>query len=131
VLDKKNYLEGKSLANLARKYQEQQQVEKTVQEQSKVNTRKYLLTPGEKIIGLAFAGLVCFGSIHLISNQAQIYKVNKDIQEVQTSIKEQQKTNSDLQVQVSELSTYERIWEKAKKMGLELNENNVKVVQGK
>lgn len=119
------------MANLARKYQEQQQVEQTVQEQSKVNTRKALLTPGEKIIGLAFAGMVCFGSIQLISNQAQIYKVNKDIQEVQTSIKEQQKTNSDLQVQVSELSTYERIWAKAKKMGLELNENNIKVVQGK
>ena len=119
------------MGNLAREYQQQQQIEQTVKEQSKVNTKKYWLTPGEKIIGIAFAGLVCFGSIHLISNQAQIYKVNKEIQEVQTSIKEQQKTNNDLQVQVSELSTYERIWEKAKKMGLELNENNVKVVQGK
>jgi cell division protein FtsL len=119
------------LSNLARKYQDQEQVEQTVQQKRKVNTRRYWLTPGEKIMGLAFAGLVCFGSIHIISNQAQIYKVNKDIQEVQTAIKEQQKTNSDLQVQVSELSTYERIWAKAKKMGLKLNENNVKVVQGK
>lgn len=119
------------MSNLARKYQDQEQVEQTVQQKRKVNTRRYWLTPGEKIMGLAFAGLVCFGSIHIISNQAQIYKVNKDIQEVQTAIKEQQKTNSDLQVQVSELSTYERIWAKAKKMGLKLNENNVKVVQGK
>ncbi|WP_316252525.1 hypothetical protein [Bacillus aquiflavi] len=30
---------------------------------------------------------------------------------------------------MSELSTYERIWEKAQKLGLKLNENNVKVVQ--
>lgn len=119
------------MGNLAREYQQQQQEKKAVQEQSKVIIRKSWLTPGEKVIGLAFAGLICFGSIHLISNQAQIYKVNKEIQEVQTSIKEQQKTNSDLQVQVGELSTYERIWKKAKKMGLELNENNVKVVQGK
>jgi cell division protein FtsL len=81
------------------------------------------------VLGLAFAGMVCFGAIHMISNQSQIYQVNKQIQQVQTSIKEQQKVNSDLNVQVSELSTYERILAKAKSMGLVLNENNVKVVQ--
>ena len=42
---------------------------------------------------------------------------------------EQQKVNSDLEVQVSELSTYERIWEKAKQLGLTLNEDNVKGVE--
>ncbi|HEY2421468.1 MAG TPA: cell division protein FtsL [Neobacillus sp.] len=119
------------MSNLARKYQEQQQIEQPVRKHSNGIDRKYWLTPGEKIMGLVFAGMVCFGAVHLISNQAEIYQVNKDIQGVQTSIKELQKTNSDLQVQVSELSTYERIWDKAKKMGLSLNENNVKVVQGK
>ncbi len=119
------------MGNLARKYQQQQQVVPTEQEQRNGNPKKYLLTPGEKILGLAFAGMVCFGAIHLISNQAEIYQVNKDIQDVQTTMKEQQKVNSDLQVQVSELSNYQRIWDKAKKMGLALNENNVKVVQQK
>nr|WP_263328103.1 cell division protein FtsL [Neobacillus sp. Marseille-Q6967] len=118
------------MSNLARKFQ-QQQVEKTVQEQRSVKTKKYWLTPGEKIIGLVFTGLVCFGAVHIISNQAEIYQVNSDIQELQTSIKEMEKVNSDLAVQKSELSTYERIWEKAKEMGLVLNENNVKVVHEK
>jgi cell division protein FtsL len=75
--------------------------------------------------------MVCLGAVQMISNQAQIYKVNQKIQEAQASIKDQQKVNGDLKVQVSELSTYQRIWDKAKSMGLELNENNVKVVQGK
>lgn len=119
------------MSNLAREFQQQQQVERTVQEQSIVKTKKHWLTPGEKIIGVVFTGLVCFGAVHLISNQAEIYQVNKDIQEVQTSINELEKVNNDLQVQVSELSTYERIWEKAKQMGLVLNENNVKVVHEK
>jgi cell division protein FtsL len=119
------------LSNLARKYQEQQQVKPAIQELQHVKTKKYWLTPGEKMISLVFAGLVCFGAVHIISNQSQIYKVNKDVQDVQTSIKEQKKANSDLQVQVSELSNYQRIWDKAKKMGLQLNENNVKVVQQK
>lgn len=121
------------MSNLARKYQQQQQqqVEQTVQKMIQEKISKSWLTPGEKIIGVAFAGLLCFGAVHLISNQAKIYEVNKDIQVVQAQVKEQQKVNGDLQVQVSELSTYERIWEKAKKMGLVLDENNVKVVQGK
>ncbi|WML49346.1 hypothetical protein RCG23_04745 [Neobacillus sp. PS3-34] len=48
----------------------------------------------------------------MISNQAKIYSVNKDIQDIQVSMKEQEKVNSDLKDQVSELSTYERIWER-------------------
>jgi cell division protein FtsL len=119
------------MSSLARKFQQQQQVERTVQERSIVKTKKHWLTPGEKVIGVVFTGLVCFGAVHLISNQAEIYQVNKEIQEVQISINELEKVNNDLQVQVSELSTYERIWEKAKQMGLVLNENNVKVVHEK
>ncbi|WHY02284.1 cell division protein FtsL [Neobacillus sp. DY30] len=119
------------MSNLARKFQQQQHVERTVQEHSIVKTKKHWLTPGEKIIGIVFTGLVCFGAVNLISNQAEIYQVNREIQEIQTSINEVEKVNSDLQVQVSELSTYERIWEKAKEMGLVLNENNVKVVHEK
>jgi len=34
-------------------------------------------------------------------------------------------------MQIGELSAYDRIWEKAKEMGLKLNENNVKAVEGK
>jgi cell division protein FtsL len=120
------------MSNLARELEQQKRLQnQAVQEPKKANTTKSWFTPGEKMLGILFAGMVCFGAVHMISTQAKIYKVNKDIQEVQTSIKDQQKVNSDLQVQVNELSTYERIWSKAKKMGLELNENNVKVVQGK
>ncbi|NRD78777.1 cell division protein FtsL [Bacillus sp. BRMEA1] len=119
------------MGNLARNLQEQH-VEQTVQEDRRqIKIRKSWLTPGEKIIGVTFAGLVCFGAIHLISNESKIYDVNKDIQTVQDKVKEQQKENSDLQVQVSDLSNYQRIYEKAKEMGLQVNENNVKVVQGK
>jgi cell division protein FtsL len=119
------------LSNLARKVQEQQRTEQTVRDERQVKIKKSWLTPGEKIIGVVFAGVVCFGAAHLLNNQAKIYDVNKEIQTVDAKVKEQQKVNSDLQVQVSELSTYERIYEKAKQMGLILNENNVKVVQQK
>ncbi|CAH2713361.1 Cell division protein FtsL [Neobacillus rhizosphaerae] len=117
------------MSNLARNIERQQQVEQTVKKQSQLKIKKSWLTPGEKIIGIAFAGLVCFGSVHLISNQAKIYNVNRDIQTVEGQVNELQKVNNDLKVQVSEMSTYERIKAKAEKMGLVFNENNVKVVQ--
>jgi cell division protein FtsL len=120
------------MSNLARELQEQQKEQQTqdIQKQKRA-VKKSWLTPGEKFLSLAFAGLVCLGAIQMISNQAKIYNVNEDIQQVQSSIKDQQKVNGDLKVQVSKLSNYNRIADKAKKMGLELNENNVKVVQEK
>lgn len=120
------------MENLARNLQEQKHFEQPVETNKQtLKVRKSWLTPGEKILGVAFAGIVCFGAIHIISNQAKIYEVNKDIQKVEDKIKAQQQVNSDLQAQVKGLSNYQRIYEKAKKMGLQLNENNIKVVQEK
>lgn len=120
------------MSNLARDLQQhRQQVVKTDQQRVPIKIRKSWLTPGEKIIGVAFAGLVCFGAVHLISNQAKIYEVNKEIQSIETKVMEQQKVNNDLHAQVKELSSYDRIFKKAKEMGLIINENNVKVVQEK
>ena len=73
--------------------------------------------------------MVCFGSVHIISNQASIYQVNKEIQDTKVTVQEQEKSNSDLTIQVSELSQYERIRDKAQELGLTLNDQNVKVVQ--
>ena len=73
--------------------------------------------------------MVCFGSVHIISNQASIYEVNKEIQDTKVTIQEQEKSNSDLTIQVNELSQYERIRDKAQELGLTLNDQNIKVVQ--
>lgn len=122
------------MSNLARKYQQEKQYEQQnkgqVLQQPKKRKRLWL-TPGEKVLGLLFGAMVCFGSVHMISAQASIYEINKDIVTMETSIGEQKKVNNDLKMQVSELSTYERIWEKARELGLKLNENNVKVVRDK
>lgn len=123
---------GEEMGNLARKYQQEQQYEQqrhTVKVPQKVKVKNPWLSPGEKILGLVFTGIVCFGAVHIVSNQAAIYEINKEIQDTKVSIQEQTKVNGDLEMQISELSTYERIWEKAKELGLKLNENNVKAVQ--
>ncbi|MFE8703635.1 cell division protein FtsL [Cytobacillus sp. FJAT-54145] len=117
------------MSNLARKLQQEQRQQQVVQSPSKVKVKNSWLSPGEKILGLTFCAVMCFGAVNIVSNQAAIYEVNRDIQETKMSINEQAKANNDLEMQVSELKTYERIWAKAKELGLKLNENNVKVVQ--
>ncbi|WP_075981024.1 cell division protein FtsL [Bacillus massilinigeriensis] len=120
------------MSNLARKLQQEQEHRRKIERKEsskKARISKSWLSPGEKILLLIFGAALCFGGIHLVSNQAIIYNMNKDIQKTEVSIQNQQKVNNDLKMQVSELSTYDRIIAKAKNLGLKLNENNVKVVQ--
>ena len=116
------------MSNLAKKLQQEQQ-QRAVQEPKKTPLKKAWFSPGEKILGLVFGAICCIVAVQIISNQADIYKLNRDIQVTQSTIVEQQKINSDLEVQISELSMPERVKEKAEKVGLKFNENNVKVVQ--
>lgn len=116
------------MGNLARKLQqEQQQKQLHIKEKAKKNRLGF--SPGEKIIGVSFCAVLCFGAVQIISNQVSIYEINKDMQVTTAYIQKQERINNDLRMQVEELSTYERIWAKAKELGLKLNENNVKVVQ--
>ncbi|GAA3323068.1 hypothetical protein GCM10020331_045460 [Ectobacillus funiculus] len=67
-----------------------------------------------------------YACITLIGNKADLYKVNADFSKLQRSIEEQKKINDDLKAEVEQLSRYDRIAKKAKEMGLEVNEDNVK-----
>ncbi|MEI2663988.1 cell division protein FtsL [Rossellomorea sp. LJF3] len=121
------------MSNLARNY-EQQNVEKSYQsvqaKPKRLNEeRRSVVTPGEKILVAIFAMVFCILAVQIVSTQAAIYDVNKEVQHVETTIEKQEKANTDLKLQVSELSTYERILEKAKELGLNLKEKNVKVVE--
>lgn len=114
--------------SFAKKIQEQQYV----QPQQTVKTvvvRKTKISIGELCLLCALAVMFSLVCVKVISNQASIYQVNKQIQQAEGSIQEQTKVNEDLKVQVKELSEYDRLWKKAEKFGLKRNENNVKVVQ--
>lgn len=119
------------MSNLAKKIQHeiQQQPISTPKHKPEAPKKYYSLTPGERVLAFAFGVLVCVGASFMVSKQAAIYEVNKDIQIVENSIQEQQRINTDLEMQISELSTYERIKEQAERLGLTFNEDNVKVVQ--
>ncbi|CEG22392.1 Cell division protein FtsL [Planococcus massiliensis] len=92
--------------------------------------KQSLITKGEKVLYLSFLAAFVFCALMILQNQSEIQASTQEIQTIEQSIDEKVKQNTDLSVQVSELSTYERIWSKAKESGLKLNEQNVKVVPG-
>lgn len=120
------------MSNLAMKLEQQRQ-EKQNHQQIPVSEpiiikRRATITPGEKLLMVLLVGLFLFGAISIVSKSYAVYQANIDIQKTEAKIEEQTKLNSDLHVQVEELSTYDRIWEKANELGLKLDQNNVKSV---
>ncbi len=106
---------------------EQPQHQPSIKKSKKTNKLKYI-TVTEKLLLLAF--VVVFGvfAVMLLNTQGEIQTTTMEIQKLESEASEIAKQNIDLKVQVSELSTYERIWERAQALGLTLNEKNVKVV---
>lgn len=119
------------MSNLAMKLeqQRQEQIQHMPKQEPIIIKRRATITPGEKFLILVFVSLFVIGAIAIISSSYSVYQANIEIQEIEAQIEKQTKLNSDLHVQVEELSTYDRIWEKAKELGLTLDQNNVKSVQ--
>ena len=93
--------------------------------------RKYKkVTAFEKMLYLLFSVVVAFLAVIILHTQGTIQTTSIEIQSIESDIKKVNNENVDLKVSVSELSRYDRIWEKAKALGLTLNEKNVKVVPG-
>jgi cell division protein FtsL len=121
------------MSNLAMKLeqqrQEQQQQQQMPVQEPIIIKRRASITPGEKFLIVLFVSLFVIGAINIVAKSTAVYQANVEIQKTEAKIEEQTKLNSDLHVQVEELSTYDRIWEKAKELGLTLDQNNVKSVQ--
>lgn len=90
-----------------------------------------LFSKGEKLLFVLLTAIAVVFATMILHTQAQINDTNKEVQVLNREIAETTKQNTELSIQVSEKSTYEVIWNKAKELGLNLNEKNVKVVPGR
>ncbi|GIN91466.1 cell division protein FtsL [Siminovitchia terrae] len=118
------------MSNLAQQLQQNNSVQQ--KEVQKTTVRRHVkISPGEKVLYLLLAAFIIFMAVKIITVQAAVYDTNKEAQEVERNIQKHEKVNADLAMQVDELSRYERVWKKAKELGLNLNENNVKVVENR
>lgn len=117
------------MSNLARKLQQQKQVTTEVHQRPS-NKKKVKglskITPFEKILYLSFIFACFFVGTKIVKTQAAIYDTNLKIQSIKNDVAKQKQHNSELKMKIDELSTYERIWQKAKDLGLNIDSNNVK-----
>ncbi|QUG40997.1 cell division protein FtsL [Psychrobacillus sp. INOP01] len=105
-------------------YPEQPHVKKPAKQRNK------LISRGEKILFVGLLAVVTVLSLMIIQTQTAVRATTTDISLLEKEIDSTVKKNTDLSIQVNELSTYDRIWKKAEELGLKLNEQNVKVVPG-
>ena len=105
-------------------YTEQPHVKKQAKQ------RNNLISRGEKILFIGLLAIVTVLSLMIIQTETAVRATTTDISLLEREMDATVKKNTDLSVQVSELSTYDRIWKKAEELGLKLNEQNVKVVPG-
>ncbi|GGG20985.1 hypothetical protein GCM10007425_14300 [Lysinibacillus alkalisoli] len=106
--------------------QPEQQPRQTPKQQPSHKPKKH--TKLEKFLFVFTLVLLLGLATLVVSRQTQIHAISRDIQAKEISIGKVQEQNSELKMQVNELSQPERIWEIAKSLGLTQNEHNVKVV---
>mgnify|MGYP003550493374 FL=1 len=94
----------------------------------KIRKKSFGISGREKFLILILTLAVISLAIMSLQVQSEINLVNMEIDTLEEQVVAVSNENVGLKVQVGELSTYERIWQKAQELGLTLNEKNVKVV---
>jgi cell division protein FtsL len=120
-------LNNLAFKNQGKKVQKQQHEPQQQQSVQKLN--KFRITLGEKIILIACGAIIASLAIGIISNSAKLYIESREIQTIETKMEDQTKLNNDLRLQVTELSSPERIRRIAEEeLGMKLDSKKVKFV---
>lgn len=117
--------EEEKMTNVAVKYRKKQS-QAEMQQPVVQPVRKAKVTLIEKILYTAFIVFLLYAAVVIVGNKAQMFQTNAKTVDLRNDIEKQKKVNNDLKADVEKLSSYDRIAEKAKSMGLSINENNVK-----
>ncbi len=116
--------------NYQTSYVRELEVPEIPKKQPQIRPSRKVFSDGEKFLFVLFSAILVLFSTMILHTQAQINDTNQEVQLIGKDIAETAKQNMELSIQVKEKSTYEVIWKKAKELGLNPNENNVKVVPG-
>ncbi|NSL50773.1 cell division protein FtsL [Calidifontibacillus erzurumensis] len=114
------------MSNLAYQVSPKKNQHKNVKVKARLK-KKSSLTVGEKFLITFLVFMSALGCMLIISKQAAIIQMNNDIRALESEITAQEKVNSGLYEEITELSKPERILQIAKQQGLTIN-NNVQVI---
>lgn len=110
---------------------EQQIPETKPSTQPKTVKRKVVvqLTKFEKMLYIGLITIIALISIYVLSLKMDAYDTRGKIADLDTKIEKQSSENSAIESEIKKNSSYERIYDKAKKQGMSLKNDNVKVVR--
>ena len=99
--------------------------------QAKIKKSRKWVTTGEKFLYVLLTSILVLFASTILHTGSELNDMNREVSALSSKLDETAKKNIELSVQMKSESTHEKVWEKAKKLGLNLNENNVKVVPGR
>lgn len=98
---------------------------------TKTVTKKVVvqLTRFEKFLYITLVTAIAVLAIYMLSLKMDAYDTNDKIAELDQKIEQQSNENNAIQSEIKKNSSYERIYDQAKKQGMSLKNDNVKVVR--
>lgn len=101
------------------------------QSKTKTVTKKVVvqLTRFEKFLYITLVTAIAVLAIYMLSLKMDAYDTNDKIAELDQKIEQQSNENNAIQSEIKKNSSYERIYDQAKKQGMSLKNDNVKVVR--
>ena len=101
------------------------------QTETKTVTKKVVvqLTRFEKFLYITLVTAIAVLAIYMLSLKMDAYDTNEKIAELDQKIEQQSNENNAIQSEIKKNSSYERIYDQAKKQGMSLKNDNVKVVR--
>ena len=107
------------------------QVEPQAREESgtRTRTRVVSLKKAETLVYLTLFVLIAAAAIFVLSLKMEAYELQAEKTQLENEIAVKEGEISELRTEVTDLASYDRIYEKANELGLDLNNGNVKVAE--
>ena len=107
------------------------QVEPKAREKSgtRTRTRVVSLKKAETLVYLTLFVLIAAAAIFVLSLKMEAYELQTEKTQLENEIAIKEGEISELKTEVTDLASYDRIYEKANELGLDLNNGNVKVAE--
>ncbi|QLK85797.1 cell division protein FtsL [Staphylococcus sp. 17KM0847] len=87
------------------------------------------VTRFEKLLYISLVAIIAAISIYMLSLKMDAYDTRGKIADLEQKIEQQSSQNSALKSETMKNASYERIYDKAQKQGMSLQNDNVKVVR--
>ena len=97
--------------------------------ETRTKSKVVVIKRGETIIYVALMIMITVAAVFVLSSKMEAYELQSEITNIESEIATKNGEIDELNTEVTHLASYDRIYEKAGELGLDLDNGNVKVVE--